>query len=1122
MTPALWKDLFREIRHSFGRYLSILLITALGVAFFAGIKASAPDMKNSADSYLDKYNVQDIQVYSTVGLSQKDLDALKKVDGVEDAQGQFSADFLVRNKNRELTVRALSYTEGQSINQPRLIEGRFPENDHECLAEADSATGKIFGSFSIGQKITFYSGNDTPVLDTLKSETYTIVGKAYDPNSFSYVHGSSSIGSGTIDTFFYIPASAVKADYFTEVDLTVRGSKKLDTYSSAYFDQTDPVTEEVETLADSRTAVWKEEQLAKVDDEQKKADKELADAKKKLDDAKKEIDESQKKVDDARKEIADNEALLASSKKQLDDGRSQLNAGKTQLQDGMKQLDDGIAKIENAKTELPALKTQKEQLETAIAGVKSIDQAITGITQLSQGIDLLQKQIDAMKAENPTSPTIPVLQAQADALDTQLRNILASAGLASSSPSEAISSLNAQKSVILAQIGGSLDVASSLLKQVDDAIALIQDSATQLDALKAQKKELQAKLGELEANEKTLAENEAKYNQGVAELEKAKTDLADGEKKLEDGKAEYEDGLAEYEDKKKEAQDKLNDARKTIEDTEAEWIVLDRNSHYSYKDYEACADRMDGIASVFPVFFFLVAALVCMTTMTRMVDEQRGEMGTLKALGYSKGQIAMKYLLYAGSASVLGSILGCAVGMYVFPMIIYSAWNIMYNLEAIQFRFQPALMLFASLSVTLVVLGAALLSIIRELREVPAQLMRPKAAKAGKRILLERVGWFWSKLSFMHKVTLRNLFRYKKRFFMTVIGIAGCSALLVAGFGLNDSIADIVPRQFRTIYHFNAQVSAEGDSGEELAKELEKEDGVKSTFNLQTLPVTVHYDGKDVSATLNIIDDPEAFKPFMTFIPMNGSPEPSLEGNGALLSVKTAEKLGLKTGDALKFKTADNHTVEIPVDGIFEQYTGHMIYISENTFDGLHLKEKPESTILLINEDTDPEFESDLGGRIMNRDGVRSVMFYSATIDNFEDMISSIQMVVVVLVLSAAMLAFVVLYNLSNVNISERMREIATIKVLGFTEKEVNAYINRESIILALIGAALGLVLGIYLHDLIMNLAELDTIRFGRTIFWQSYVYAMALTMLFAFIVNWIMKFRLRKIEMVESLKAVE
>ena len=551
-------------------------------------------------------------------------------------------------------------------------------------------------------------------------------------------------------------------------------------------------------------------------------------------------------------------------------------------------------------------------------------------------------------------------------------------------------------------------------------------------------------------------------------------------------------------------------------------MVLDRNSFYSYRDYEACADRMDGIASVFPVFFFLVAALVCMTTMTRMVDEQRNEIGTLKALGYSKFQIATKYLMYAFLASVVGSLLGCAIGMFVFPYIIFNAWNTMYNIESIQFAFQPALMLMAGASVTGITLLATLFSIIKELIEVPSQLMRPKAGKPGKKILLEHIPWLWDKVSFLRKVTIRNIFRYKKRFLMTVIGISGCSALLVAGFGINDSISDIVRQQFQMIYHYDATMSFDTDKN--MEKDLLAIQGVNQTFMENTMPISIQINDKDVNGEVHIIPDEKVntFEKFTSLKNVRTKEKIPLTNQGLYINEKMAQKLDVKVGDMVSFKDTNNVKIKGKVAGIYENYVGHHVYVTQSVFDQWATSAKIKHTYLLKTEKQTKKFERKLGSKLMDLDHAKSLSFYSALQKNFLYMIGSIKMIVVVLVISAAALAFVVLYNLSNVNISERLREIATIKVLGFTEKEVNQYVNRESIILAFIGALLGLFIGIGLHHLIMNLAELDDIMFGRTILPLSFALSFLLTMIFAIFVNYVMRFKLRKIKMVESLKAVE
>ncbi len=1114
MPPILFKDLWVEIKHTLGRYLSILLIVALGVAFFAGIKAAAPDMTNSADVYFDKYNVQDIQVYSTIGISQTDLDVLKDIHGVQNVQGQYSKDYLAKNGSKEQVVKLITYQDNQKINQPRLVSGRMPEADDECLVQGPSATGKIMGeTFEVGSEIDLYSGNATPVDDDLKITKFKVVGEAYNPNFLSYELGSSAIGSGKVDTFIYVKQDVLVNAVYTEADVIVKDAKDVDTYSDAYFDLTTPVVQRIESIAEDQVAKEVQSFNEEMDAKEAEVNDKLLEAQHELDQAKAELDDGKAKYEDGLRQYDQGTAELADAKAQYEQGLKDYEDGKKKLEDGLVQLNNGIAQIETGANQLDDLKSKRTQLMAALAALPTLSNTSENISSLYDQLDELNKRIDSLESINPNSLLLPSLRESRNTLMNRIN--------------QAEMSTEDNLNELLDQIGGSQAAGEANLAQLNDAIQQIEEGQKQLPALKAQRDELLIQQDRLPQAKEQLEDAKKQIEEGEKKLADSKPELEEAKKKLEDGQAEYDKGVKEFEKQSRDAHEQLAKAREKIDVMGAKWIVLDRDSHYSYRDYQACAERMDGIAAVFPVFFFLVAALVCMTTMTRMVDEERNEMGTLKALGYSRMQIAAKYLLYAGSASLLGSILGCAVGMFVFPLIIYNSWNLMYNLESIQYKFQPLLMLTASGIVTLVVLAATWFSISKEMHEVPAQLMRPKAAKAGKRILLERIPWFWRRLSFMHKVTMRNLFRYKKRFFMTVIGISGCSALLLAGFGLNDSLEDIIPRQYEAISHYNAMVKAENYMNEqeaaELAQRLQTVEGVNATISLQVLPITVHYNRKDVSANLNIISDPEAFEDFTTFHPQTADSADHLSDDGALISVQTAEKMGVGVGDELTFTTSEyDQEVKVKVTGIFEQYTGQEIYVTHAYFDTLGIKEKPSATILLQNESVDKDFEADLGNALMSDDDVRSVTFYSSMQENFMEMLTSIKLVVFVLVLCAAMLAFVVLYNLSNVNISERMREIATIKVLGFTEKEVNAYVNRETLILALIGSVVGLVLGYYLHDLIISMAELDSVRFGRTILWQSYAYSIGLTMVFTLIVNFIMKYSLRHIQMVESLKAVE
>lgn len=1078
--PATYlKDIFREIKISLGRFLSILCIVAIGVAFFAGIKASAPDMKNSADTYFDKYNVQDIQVYSTIGLTKKDVAAIKKIKGVKSVQPSFSMDTLSQIDSTQMVIKVISYGIDQKMNKIRVVEGRMPERENECLVEASSATNKLYGTFHIGDTIKLQSGTDEALSKSLKHTKYKIVGTCYNPNYLSYEKGSSNIGSGTVNSFICIQNTNVLKDYYTEVDVCVKGAKDLDCYSDEYFDVVDPVLKKIKKISNKQID-------ARIQSYQSELDEKKQEATDKFKDAENQFNDAQNKIDSGLSEIQSNELKLQNSKDQINQGWNEYYAN-LQLLDNIPTLQNAIAQIEESEKKLPELLSQKEQVENGLQQINAEGDLNTKRTLIQNAIDFID--IALKKLEN-----------YPDSSDAETIRI----------------KLNEKKELLQGQLS-LIDQAIAKKAELEAILPQIQSGIEQIQAGVAKKAELQSQLNQLlnaknELNNAyvSLINGQAQYEDGVSKIEDAKNELNKSIEQLTLSKAEFNI-------QKHDALRELSDAQLEIDKMEGKWIVLDRNSHYSYRDYGACADRMDGIAKVFPVFFFLVAALVCMTTMTRMVDEQRNEMGTLKALGYSKLQIASKYIIYALIASILGSILGCSLGMYLFPTVIFNAWNTLYNIDQIKFLFQPGLILLASGSVTGITLLATLYSIYSELIEMPSQLMRPKAAKAGKKILLERITFIWKRLSFLQKVTARNIFRYKKRFFMTIIGIAGCSALLVAGFGINDSISDIVNQQYNVIYHYDATVSAKTS---EITSQIKSLKGVKDVYEEDHLAVTTKIENKDISTTVHIISNDKKFKDFCTLF--NGNKEFDLDDSSVLISQKMATKLNKKAGDTIKIKDANNKVIKAKIKGVFTNYVGHHIYASESLYKSWNTNAKTTHIYLIKSKKTTKKFERNLGNKIMNIDGVQSVTFYSSLQKNFKDMIKSISYIVVVLVISAACLAFVVLYNLSNVNISERKREIATIKVLGFTRKEVDAYINRETILLTILGSLIGLGIGIGLHHLIMNLAEMDDIMFGRTINSISYVISFVMTIGFNAIINLCMHKKLNNIQMVESLKAVE
>ncbi|MGL5541050.1 MAG: FtsX-like permease family protein [Erysipelotrichaceae bacterium] len=683
------------------------------------------------------------------------------------------------------------------------------------------------------------------------------------------------------------------------------------------------------------------------------------------------------------------------------------------------------------------------------------------------------------------------------------------------------------------------------ISTIDAQLAVESDPAI-VEALKQEKTALSQELAALQATiDTTPAQLQAGINasqQGLVQLEQAKSNLQvqqkDAQTKISEGRTllynsqvalqeatitlnrEEQTGLQELE----KARLEIEKAKKEFSTLEApEWIVLNREKNYSYMDYKMATSQMAAIAQVFPIFFILVAALVCLTTMTRMVEEQRGYIGTMKALGYGKVAIASKYMLYAAVAALLGSVLGAAIGMNVFPTIIYNVWRMMFEVPDVILTYDVGLIVLATLFFTGASLLVTFFAAQASLKESPALLMRPKAPTVGKRILLERVGFVWNRMSFIEKVTARNIFRYKKRFLMSVIGIAGCFALLLSGFGIRDSISGIVEKQFGTIQMYDGTVSLE--KGITIAQEQEaldqiaQLDYVKQAHAITSLRTTVELAGKEQGVTLYSLDERFPEEDYFTFDSVHQREAAHVEAQGVLISEKMSKDLQVSSGDTLRF-TYDKKTYEVVVVDVFENYLNHMMVMSDAYYQEVFETMPSKDSIVLQVEDA--AFETQLSVQINDLENVNSVEFFTALKEGFANTVESLNLIVIVLIISAGLLAFVVLYNLTNVNISERMREIATIKVLGFYDKEVESYVYRENIVLTIIGSIAGIFLGIVFHRFIMEIVEQDSVIFGKTIMMLSYFYSFAITMLFAFLVNFAMRKNLKRINMIESLKSVE
>ena len=1070
---ALHKDFFMEIKKTRNRYISLLLIVALGVAFYSGVRGSDPDMRLSADQYYDESNLMDIRILSTLGLTREDVTAIQEIEGVKAVMPAFSADVLSELPEGQTVLEMMSVPE--TINQISVTSGRLPEAENECLVDNRFLEQT---EYEIGDIVTVESGTEDDIKDTLSVTEFTIVGVGNTSYYLSLDRGSSSIGGGTVDSFIIIPESAFSLEVYTEVYATVQGASELTSYTDDYDDWVDVVVERTEAIADARSQIRYDDIMTEAREAIADAEAEIADAEEKLADAKAEIERGRADIESA-------EAEIASQTKKLEDAQATLQNQEAALSQGQTEINNGWNTIASQRTELESGKAQLAAGE---------EEWQTGKTALEAGRQELEAK--ARELESGKSQLEPTLTAG----ETEI-----AAGWQSLGENEA--TINAART--------KLDETAAQLAQGESEIA----SAEQL---------LMSKQAEIDSGKSQIASAKQTIADGWTALDDGKEEIANARNELADGEAEYEDAVAENEPKIADAKQEIEDAKAELEDLEVpEWFVLSRRSLQAYVEYGQNADRIGAIGTVFPVIFFLVAALVCLTTMTRMVEEQRTQIGTLKALGYSKGSIAGKYILYALSASLLGSLIGLVIGQKVFPAIIINAYKILYQtlpkiLTPLNFEYSVTSTAMAVICTT----GATVFACYKVLMAVPAELMRPAAPKAGKRVLLERIGFIWKHLNFSMKSTIRNLVRYKKRFFMTVFGIGGCTALLVVGFGLKDSITSIGSLQFSKVHIYDSEISLENDISEKKRQALTEmiENDADIVDSMEFAKTTI--DAGDGNATKNacllISENPSKLYYFVSLQDRTTGETYELTDEGVIITEKLAKLLSVKVGDTIYLKDDETSKVDVVITAITENYFFHYIYMSPAVYEALFNEAPLYETIFTNNADDSEKFEAEFSKKYMDSEAVSGVSFVSATASNIADMLKSLDIITYVLVVSAGLLAFIVLYNLNNINVSERMRELATLKVLGFYDGEVSQYVIRENVWLTAIGIIAGLLMGRLLHRYVILTAEVDMTMFGRNIELQSFLFSILLTFVFSGIVNLIMHFKLKKINMVESMKSVE
>ncbi|HIU51583.1 MAG TPA: ABC transporter permease [Candidatus Merdicola faecigallinarum] len=1065
---ALHKDSLKEIKNTYKRFISILVIVLLGVGFFAGIKATSPDMKKTVDSYFDEKQVMDFEVLSTMGLVEKDIDAIEELEEVEKAEGSYSKDVIVKVDQKEIVVKIHSIL--AELNQLELKEGELPKTEAECVVEANflKDTGKKIGDIiQIEEEDEFF-----------KTKEFKIVGVVQSPLYISRERGSTKLGSGQISSYLYVPKKAISSKVYTEAYIKMKGGTELLCYEDEYKDKVEEVAKKLETVGEKR----KKQRYQEIKQE---AEESLQEGQEEFDTKK---IEAENQIKEAEDKIVQGEAKLKTVEQQLIDGESQVKSNKTKVEkewrNAEKALNDAEAKIQEKETEIS--KGKEELIIKEAEAQAAIGQIDTGIAAMESNVVSLEEQ---KKKLEEMGQDVSQIQMQIDQLK------------------ETINQSKAKKQEISSQIEG----AKQKIEKGEEAIVIAkQDLGTQKANLEKGKKQAQS---EINAVEKKLQE-------GREEVKKSQEKLQKGKEELEVQKVEAEKQLQE-------AQNKLDEAKKQIEELEKpEWYVLDRETNVGYVSYIQDTDRIANIGKVFPVVFFIVAALISLTSMTRMVEEQRTEIGTLKALGYQKGQIASKYILYAFLGTIIGGIIGMTIGFQILPKLIFDIYSMMYELPKIHLEFNWNYAIVGMGIAFLCTVGSTIYSCIAELRSTPATLMRPKAPKMGKKVLLEKIPFIWKRLKFTQKVTVRNIFRYKKRVLMTIIGILGCTALMVAGFGLRDSVSKMIPTQYGEVFLYDLSLSFKEDvSEEDVNQEIEQLNSMTEIenilkVNMQAVEITDRENNQEIQ--LIIPEKVEEFDQYVDLENRTSKETYQLNQDGIVITEKLAKLLEIKKGDSITIQNSDEKQAKVQVIGITKNYLMHYIYMSPEYYQKIFDEDIQYHSIFAKTISLSDDEEENLGKNILKNESISDVTFTSATESLFNDVMDNMTLVVWILIISAGLLAFVVLYNLSNVNISERIRELATIKVLGFYDKEVYKYIARETTILTFIGILLGLLAGYFLNMFIIKTCELDILMFDTRMHFTSYLYAGILTIIFTMIVNIVTYFALKKIDMIESLKSVE
>ncbi len=1131
------KTILRSVRMTLPRFLAIFAIIALGVGFFAGLKVTTPSFIVTGNKYINDYALYDFKLLSTIGFTDEDIEELSSRTSCV-VEGSYTADcsaFLGDNYSAD-TVRFISIT--RNVNKLDLVTGRLPEKDDEIVIDA-----YMFPEFKLGTKLVIADETSSESREMFKYDEYTVVGTARSPVFMNFQRGTCDEGSGNITYYVCALPGAFDSEYYTEAYLYANTG--LFIYSDEYKD-----------WAANAEKKYKVALRGVINDRFESLLKEEYD---KLYDG---IDEFKEGIDDARDELNDARAKLDDAKKQLEDAQAEIDKNRDELADAKKTLDDTAKTLAEYNKELTSQKTlldaangrldrEQQEMESLKSEVDSINQELTDARS------------DLFTARTTTQARIDTVSYLLDTYRSALTSVETAIGNNQTRLDEATSDFD--KLMIQAQI----DAQNSIR---DNYLALIADAESELGRLNDKVAGFDDRQKEIDDLQKQYEAKIASYNEVYQSYMSDKITVETGYKDYETSKSQYDSaysqyaaGLAQYKDgaaKLDEAQKKVDDGWKEYHDgvyelwkgysefsstadsvynsqlvygfalidgvDDPETYILGRSTNVGYVCFDNDAQIVDGISTVFPVFFYMIAALVCSTTMSRMVSDERGIIGTMRALGYSDTSIVMKYAIYAGSASVLGCVLGFMGGTKLFPWAIWEVYKMMYGFAPLTFKTSVPLFIISLIVSLLCTVGVSVLTAMSALKGMPAELIRPKAPLPGKRIFLEYVGFIWKRMKFLHKVSLRNVFRFKKRMGMMIVGIAGCTSLLITAFGLNDSICNLVDVQYDEIMKYDVSLVFDDKYRQYEIEEAAVNAGQAAGVNYDYAVVKSEQAKNGGSGYVRdigmfISDDPNIEKIFGLSNEKTGEKIPWPSDGEVAVSQKLAEKNNVKVGDNITVLYGeDEHEVSLKVGSIFNNYTFHYVMMTPATYKAAFGKPYTPETLLIATESKDKADGIKFASYLSENYELKT---WSLTADSrlsFANTMERLNYVIVLVIASAAALAFIVLFNLNNINITERIREIATLKVMGFNRRETGAYVTRENIMLVSMGYVVGIPLGILLHRFVMSQIAMDIVKYDIRILPLSYLYSLAFVLFFSTIVNLIMRAKIEKIDMAESLKSAE